>query len=278
MRAASSLLAVLCSCNEVYGLDPTVRRDAAFFDAGIDAPHQCPPIGTPPMFSRQFRQVLTQPCVDFVVARTNRTLASCRDDDVSFKMFEGTLYQPMVLASGFDAPGTTFLYPRLSPDGETAIVRIQDAAGTVTFAEFVRGATAWTPRAQIPVAAIIATTSTTTNRHVLVGTLAGLQELVDAGNGFQATIMHGNAALGVAAISNYIHVTADGLRLLVVGTPAGQAGSQLLYSDRATDNAPFAAMQPLPELDYLVGGSFMTEDCAHMYFSGIGRVFATQPD
>jgi hypothetical protein len=274
MRAVYSLL-LLVGCNEVYGLDTTIRRDAAFFDAGIDAPHQCPPIGTPPRFSQRFRQVLTQSCRDFVVARSGRTLAYCRIATV-FGIAEGVLHEPMTLALGFDLPGTTYLYPRLSPDGDTAIVRMTSAAGTNELGIFARGATAWELRSRFTVPDTFVTTSITTNRHLLVATTTGFQELVDDGAGFRAQQVHSFASLGLDSISDQIQLTADGLRLIVRGRRVGAVDFQLLYADRANDTAPFSPFVPMPDLDFLADG-FMTEDCAHLYFSGIGRVFASEP-
>lgn len=277
MRAAASLLALLaCSCNEVYGLDRTMGRDAAFFDAGIDAPHQCPPIGTPPRFSRRFRQVQTQSCIDFVVARTGRTLGYCRFES-GFAIAEGTLYGSMARAIGFDAPGITYFYPRLAPDGDTAIVRMTDPSTNITFGVFARDETAWSLRSQLPIANGFIATAVTSNQHVVVVTPSGLEELVDDGNGFQARSFQDYATLGIDMIGDRIQITADGLRLLAFARRAGHPDFQLLYTDRPNDTAPFSAFVPLPDLDFLADG-FMTEDCAHLYFSGLGQVFSTEPN
>jgi hypothetical protein len=276
MRAASSLVLLLVGCNEVYGLDSTIRRDAAFFDAGIDAPHQCPPIGTPPRFSQRFRQVVTQSCRDFVVARTGRTLAFCRIDSL-FTIGEGMLGQPMTPARGFDLPGTDYFFPRLSPDGETAILRMTIPAGTYELGVFARGATAWELRSRFTVPDMRVTSAITTNRHLIVATSTHLQELVDDGAGFRDLQVHTFAALGLDALQDQIQLTADGLRLLVYGRRAGATTFQLLYADRANDTAPFSPFVPMPDLDFLFDG-FMTEDCAHMYFSGLSQIFSTEPN
>jgi hypothetical protein len=276
MRTASSLLVLLAGCNEVYGLDPTTRRDAAFFDAGVDALHECPPIGTPPQFSRRFRQVVTQVCTDFVVARTGRALGFCRVAEATFGIAEGELFEPLTAALGFDAPGIKYRFPRLSPDGETAIVAMVDTNDTVTFGVHARGDTSWTLDSQFTVTGAQVSTVITTNRHVLVATPTGLQELVDDGSGFQPRMLHDLATLGVDALSDRLQVTADGLRVLAYGRRVAQP-FQFLYADRANDTAPFSAFTPLPDLDFLVDG-YMTEDCAHLYFSGIGQVFSTEPN
>ena len=274
MRAACSLL-LLVGCNEVYGLDTTIRRDAPFFDAGIDAPHQCPPIGTPPRFSQRFRQVLTQSCADFVVARSGRTFAYCRIGS-TFGIAEGVLHEPMTLALGFDVPGTIYTFPRLSPDGETALVRMTLPTGTNELGIFARGPTAWELRSRFTVPDSFVPTSITANRHVLVATTTGFQELVDDGSGFRNQQVHSFASLGLDFLSNHAQLTADGLRLIVRGRLVGVTDYQLLYTDRASDTAPFSPFVPMPDLDFLADG-FMTEDCAHLYFSGLGRIFASEP-
>src|SRR5689334_19586163 len=105
MRRSCSVL-LLVGCNQVYGLDPTRASDAAYFDAPIDAPYACPPIGTPPRFSRSFAQVVAQNCNNYTVSISGRALARCAFAGDQ-RIAEGAIGERLEIAPGFEGNVTS---------------------------------------------------------------------------------------------------------------------------------------------------------------------------
>lgn len=272
MRNRLSLLALLVGCNEVYGLAKTEPIDAAFFDA---PPPTCPATGTPPTFGQDFHQVVLQPCTDFTFASNGRALARCEG-----VISEGTLGEGLVPAAGLEQT-TDLIYdhPRLHPDGELAVMRVTDRTMSRTFfGVFARTEAGWVKREELGVAyTMLGSSALTRDGHiVVVAAGGGLRELARDGNGvWSEVLVHSFTELGVTSLGDQVNLSSDGLRLLVVGTPAGANQIMLLYADRASETDPFSAVVPLPSLDYLPNG-FLTEDCARLYFSALGTVFYTE--
>jgi hypothetical protein len=270
MRRSCSVL-LLVGCNQVYGLDPTRASDAAYFDAPPDAPYACPPIGTPPRFSRNFEQVVVQNCNNYTVSITGRALARCAFNGDQL-IAEGAIGERLQIAPGFDANSMSST-PRIGPDGQHAIVR-QDQ----TFYLFERGSAGWARKAPIevpPPTVINAVSAPTRVGRIILVTSGEVRELADDGNGsFTQIRAQTFGELDLNAVTSNVNLTADGLRLVFNGNLNN--GSQLLYTDRPSLDVGFRIPVAMPEVDFLSNG-FMTEDCAHLYFSGLNNVFATRP-
>src|SRR4051794_34587507 len=91
MRSACNpmLVFALAACNQVFGVHDTVSAGPAFYDAGIDAPFACPPIGgSPPQFSAFLHQDFVQDCADYSIAG-GRATALCSDATSATSINEG---------------------------------------------------------------------------------------------------------------------------------------------------------------------------------------------
>jgi hypothetical protein len=262
-------LIILAACNQVYGLDSTRPSDAAYFDAPADAPYACPPLGTPPQFSRVFEQTVIQSCTSYTVSTTGRALAVCRLDGQA-RIAEGAIGEPMTAAPGFDALGVVYDSPRLATTGGRAIVRV---GGTHYL--YTRAETSWVQGAAIAATPLQFVSGPTRVGRIIAVSSGIVRELADNGDGtFSQVGMQTFAALGLTNVGDQVHLTGDGLRLVMRGSVG--TGTELLYSDRRDLASGFAPFVRMPEIAFL-GHGYMTEDCARLYFSGLGNVFSTVP-
>lgn len=277
MRINASALVVIAGCNAVFGIRDTVAVDAQYFDGPPDAPFACPPLGTPPRFSRAFRQVVFQPCNEFTASTTaGRALAKCFEP--ASEIEEGQIGGQLAQAPGFErGPHTTYDYPRLGPDGDLAIASVIDSlANTTTFSTFARSGDTWTRGGDLPsTSQIYATTAPTrgANPHVLALEVDGAHELVYKGT-WTDVATYSRAELGVTQLDSELAMTADGLRLVGRGILASMPQGSLLYADRPSLSDRFGLAVAMPGVEDLPNG-FMTADCGELYFSALGTVFVT---
>ena len=274
MRNRRSLLALLLvGCNQIYGLERTQSIDAAYFDA---PPPTCPPLGAPPVFTQDFEQAVFQSCTDYTLSSTGRALARCNR-----VIAEGAVGEPLVGAVGLEqTTSMTYDHPRLHPDGQSAIVRMTDRTGPRTaFAVFSRTDSGWVKSSEFSVPyTMLGSSAPSRDRHVVVVASGGaLRELADDGTGtWNEVLVHDFAELGITSLGDQVNLSADGLRLILVGSPIGKNEMNLLYADRANETDRFSQAVPMPSLEYLPNG-FLTEDCGRLYFSALGTVFYVEP-
>jgi hypothetical protein len=264
MRSNSLFLLVLCSCNRLYGLTATDEVDAAYFDA---PPIDCPDIGTAPRFSRSLTQAAFENCTDYTFGN-GRALAKC-----GRVLREGPQDGALVDAAGMQSTTELYGYPRLHPDGNIAFVIVPGLpSGGRAVATFTRGDTAWSRGRDLVIDTTTLSATPSRTRLFLVGKL-DIREVADDGNGNYAHVQtHTADALGVTGFFEQTHVSADGRRLVFVGTTDALALSQLFYADRPSIDVPFSRAVPMPDVDYFPSG-VMTENCDRLYFSALGTVF-----
>lgn len=278
--SANGLVVFACGCNAVFGLGSTRAVDAAYYDAHIDAPFTCPPPAMPPQFSPAFQQDFVQNCTSYTTsATTGKALASCLPGPT---IDEGDRDQPMIPAAGLQDSNFFYTYPRLGPDGDTAVMHVYDKQQiTNSFAEFRRDANGWTKQQDIsPGFLITASTSTTraTPRHLLALSQTGaVHELIEQGGVWVDHATHDFSELGVTGTDFDFNWTPDGLRLVFTGTLVGDSTTRLLYAERDTIDQPFSPAVSMPGIDFTPPG-FLTEDCGRVYFSSLGSVFYAPRD
>ena len=78
--------------------------------------------------------------------------------------------------------------------------------------------------------------------------------------------------VSAVTVTGMPNLSPDGLRL-VLGSTTQQ--SKVMYSDRPSVDMRFRQAVPLMDIPD-VPDPFLTEDCARVYFSGIGSVFYAQ--
>lgn len=122
------LLVGLCACNQVFGLDPTRH---AYFDAQIDAPFACPPIGTTPHFATNPHQVVYEDCDQYQVT-SDGTLAVVTCVGV---ISQGPALGPFKAIPELASDGTTQRQNvRISPDGDQLV--LQESIGPSQFVRY----------------------------------------------------------------------------------------------------------------------------------------------
>jgi hypothetical protein len=265
-------LVVLCACNQVLGLHGTHLPPP-------DAPPACPDFGTPPQFSFVLTQIGSKFCTDYTEsASAGLAMALCLEPNSKSSDYveTGPIGGDLAIASDIVADvGFTNVSPRLSADGDEAIVGAQSADGSsLVFNAYSRSGTTWTRMADRPFSAnpgdMIGTITLGPQRRVLIThALAAMNELdADTGDPI-ATYQAGDLGLAPFGSTNYVGLPAlsdDGLRLVMLATPAGTTNSIAVYTDRASTTARFGPVQPLPGVPP-AQELFLAHDCARIYYS-----------
>lgn len=277
VRWKGSLAAlILCGCNPLFGVDETQLRPPVYFDAPIDAPFACPPVGTTPVFTQLLRQAVLQPVSEYTTSATIATAVSVLDG-----VMEGQVDEQMHPANGFSSPACLtcpqYSSPRLTPEGD-GLYLVQETQAVEQVALFRREVDGWKFAQGFPSLPVGFLSSVTDGpvRRVMTtdpntGNLAEY-EITDAGSAI-AIGVYTAADFGVGSVSAPM-LAADGLRMLLVGANDRGSGT-MMYSDRATRLDRFSAARELvgvpPE-----PGSFLNADCSRIYLSGLGSVFYAQ--
>src|SRR5262245_28791706 len=108
---------LLAGCNQVFGLPETKLQNT------VDAPFQCPAIGTPPEFSDVLRQLDIGNCYDYHPRSESGTaVAMCYVNglaDIHYGPIDGTLE----IARGLESEDQVKLFarPRLLPNGDMLV-------------------------------------------------------------------------------------------------------------------------------------------------------------
>ena len=224
MRAAALL--AMCACNRVFGIAATVAWDAGQYDATIDAPYACPPLGTTPVFSPQLHQIQAN-CTSYSAsAVTGRAVASCIEASERV-VSEGPLDGPFVAIAVVPAPNNslTVSEPHLAPDGDLLFVSTFDLVkATGAFLQFQRSANGdWTRIADLPGNGLGRVTAPTRgpDRHLLylVGLTSDIEEWADGTGAWTKIATHPLGELGISSIGP-TWLSPDGLRIVAVASAA----------------------------------------------------------
>jgi hypothetical protein len=280
-------IVLLCACNQAFGIRETRASDASqvFFDAPIDAPYQCPPIGTTPRFSSLLHQVIPQYCTDYSFsAASQRALAVCVTGPYSRGfIYQGTIDGSLTAAPGFPtASDITVSQPRIDPEGEEVVLATFDLTNTVAPFAVFRAQTdgSWSRLADLPIPqfGIVSGRTRGPNRHLLhrKNVQDDLDEWAEQSPGtWNKVNTHRLAALGVTAVDE-LWISPDGLRVIMNARTATTPNlGQVMYADRASMTDAFNAAVALDNVP-AVHDAFMTEDCARIYLSGLQQIFYVQ--
>ncbi len=275
----------LCACNQVFGLHETGVFDAAFFDAHLDAPFSCPPIGTTPTFDTTVTHPVPVPndCSDYVPSEVGTAMALCSNQStIMFGPASGPLEVAMLDHSQFGGVAGV----RLAPEGNLAIV----VGGSGNFMPRVAVYTLdsasqlWSYVADVP--GLVANqqffASTPTrgpDRHVLLLSFEGnaITELVGDLGTWQPVASYTTADFGLASSDSDIDLSPDGLRVVAQGTTADTT-AVVSYLDRPTIDMRLGASTMLA-LPAQSNTPYLAEDCSSIYFEtqrGGAEVFFEQ--
>jgi hypothetical protein len=261
-------LVVLCACNQVLGIHGTHLPPP-------DAPPACPDLGTPPQFSLELTQIGSKYCHDYTEsASAGLAMALCLEP-ANVYVETGPIGGDLAIATGIVADqGYTNQYPRLSADGDEALVGAASADGTsLVINAYSRSGTTWTRIGDrnfgVNPGDMIGTVTRGPTRRTVISHAFGTFDELDADTG--ATIAtYQPAELGVDSFGFYnsgvLALSDDGLRLVMLATPAGTGAAIAVYSDRTSTGARFGLVQPLPTVPPALD-LFLAEDCARIYYS-----------
>jgi hypothetical protein len=285
MRAGGALVLTVCAgCNQWYRLDSTQlepQRDAAYFDAPIDAPFTCPPPGGSLEFSRLLHQI-PQTCNTFELTAAMDIATAYCSDQMPSQISSGPVDGPLKPNASLVSIGSNVLdNPHLAPEGDQLFVRNWDRNTVVGFVRvYDRTGDSFTLAHDVTMA------GTTWDSFVKFGrpsagpirrmflqnpSSSSLTEVSIDGSGV-ATAMHTYSydELGTTYVFTMPSLSSDGLRIVFEASLGSING--IVYSDRASIDDVFRAGTLVPDIPPTVD-PFLTEDCARLYFSAIGNVF-----
>lgn len=285
-RRVRWLVVLLCGCNQILGISGVTERDAAFYDAPLDARPMCPTDGSAPAFRPTFHQIPTAPhCRYASVAEDGTALALCglSKSEPWIGTVTGGL-APMQL----DPPIATLTWQmlRLAPEGDFAIAYVMTATAQPQVLALARnpGATTWTIEGSIPGLSTttllsISTPSRRTNGERHLVTIAPVSSAIqvfdytgDHTTWTQVGTMYPLASTGVTTYYSPPSLTADGLRLVLDAGTSTTSGA--FYLERTDPAQPFGAarfIDTVPTNGVL--SPFMSNDCGTMYFDALETVF-----
>ena len=285
MRCALVMM-TLCACNQVFDLRQTAPRDAAFFDAPLDAPFGCSAIGSAPEFSRLLRQHVFQDCSEYNLSADGRAVAYCTE--LGGQVAEGAVTDTALVGiAGLETQGyITTNQPRISPEGDELLVHQYDSFNVRhdSYQIMKRDGETWsTSRGfgfgdpDMLTGLVFGTMTRGPVRRIMMydPNSATVHEL-SFGTGV-ATEIHAYtlAELAVGSFSGPPNLTEDGLRMVFSSEPPGQTARKAMYSDRSSIAElfrPAVALTDAPNASDL----YLSSDCARLYFSAAGSVFFAQ--
>ena len=270
---------MLCACNQVYGLEPTATRDAAYFDAPIDAPFSCPPLGAPLAFSPKLSQ-LALDCAFYTASTTkNVALASCRDAADVLHVSIGPVDGPFtpLAAVGTPTPSLELSQPQLAFDGDLFLLHGYDISSNVSEVRVYRDAGGtWVRGGDFPAPLAVTTNPSRAPGRRVVYQLAptDVREMYEnADETWSPGPAHPVAMLGVPD-ARVMWLSPDARRMLFAVNAQSTETAYLAFTERASTADSFG---PHTRLDLpLVFDPFILEDCSRIYFSGLRSVFYAQ--
>jgi hypothetical protein len=262
-------LLALAGCNQIFGL-PETTHVGDYYDAHVDAPYACPPLGGTPQFGRVLEQLVIQPVVNYSETLSGRGVGVCIDSSGRHSVCEGPIGMPLAPIPSA-TPSTLFgLVARMTQDGERILVLPIDTVGQINI--YRRGDTTWTTEAPFPVTGVADLSplaATATGNRVLLRTSANgsvYEEWSDDTGVWQRAVVHPLA--NIAPLAYTLRVTADGLHAVV---HTGDL-KQTYYTDRPTVNDQFRAATLLADTPRDVE-LYLTNNCSRLYAAGLGSVF-----
>jgi hypothetical protein len=276
MRRRFALVMALSACNSAFGLEQTHLVDGP----PPDAPARCTPLGAP-LFSPLVTQAVLANCRDYTLTN-GRAMATCFDlvtpayrPTTGEGPIDGPLETATIAPTGVD---NLLLSPRLSPEGELFVIEATRFSVPLKASVYTRDAAGWQWARDLPFALTtyrdqIGTPSRAPSRRMMITTEGAVLEAVEDDSGIWTTTPYTAAELGVREVKSAVNLSADGLRAVFsAATDAGE--DRVFYTSRLDPTTRFAGATAL-DVPY-VTDAFLTEDCARLYFSGVGSVFYTQ--
>jgi hypothetical protein len=263
------LLLVVAGCNQIYGLDETYLTDG-------HVARRCPAIGETPVYTTA-PQTLTSGEFPF-----DYTFDEARTFAVAYRVNAGGIVEAPVDSADFvpldlDADAGDRLFdPRVAPEGDQLVVRVQNAAGQWNLRLYTRsGVQSWqrgpTLTSLLPAerCSTPSRRSTTDERRFirLDPTGSELAEYTERVGVWSLVRTYDRATLGVS-LQQQIEdpqLSPDGLRL--VFTVREIVGRPIYFTDRASIDDAF---RPASLMLQLTGDSepqdpFMVQDCTRLY-------------
>ena len=266
--SSNKLLAtlLLASCNQVFGNDSVGGSPNAIYDAPIDAPFKCSPIGVTPQFSPLLHQYAVEDCTYYAQVGSDAIAVCANVTNIA------PIGMPLVPALGI-MPMEILPTPRLAPDGTYLVVGYLQSSSP-TASRYVRDGDGWSlaaPQPELGALALGNIVHVAGADRITVRFKATLtfDELVFDGSAWTQVASHPNAELGIEGGPVSMWSSSDALRMVVA-----DAARNLYYTDRPTVDASFRTADPLE----LSGSDDMSlsDDCSRIYVTGLGSILYAQ--
>ncbi len=263
-------------CNQVFGISETKPVDAApiidaqYFDAPIDAPFACPPIGTPPQFSPSMH-ALPQRCENYS-ASSDHAVAYCHD---LARVAQGPVDGPFTTISALvPVADISYAGPRLAPEGDRLVVTEQTGSTSAALRVFQRGASdswALAGTVNVPFAldfdVAVGTPTRGPARRMFINNNDGIHRELALDASYQASVhaTYTQAELGVMFTYGPLNMSADGLRIIYAGRSTTPGVDVVMYGERPS----LADRFTVTRLDVASAAHepFMTDNCDRIYFA-----------
>lgn len=197
-------------------------------------------------------------------------------------IFDGVLDQQLTPIPSLDPADPILDEPRLTPDGSAVYVRSTPMAAPVAFAIYLRQPDgSWRV---VPAVLPFGTTSLLSTvahapdgDHVIEQLGPMYREWIgNSSYAFTSAGTYQASDFGVSALaSSGADLSADGLRLIFLGSATSTSFDQMFYADRDAVTHRFGTATPLVGVP-AVTDAFMTDDCARVYFHGLQQIFYAQ--
>ena len=285
VRIALAVVALTCGCNQVFDIRGTAPLDAAYFDAPVDAPFTCTPIGTPPpSFARTVQQYIVQECREMTLAEASGwRAATCTEPTFGPALAApgDAVFTPLAMCApvGFVA----FDQTRIAPEGDELFVRRYNSSigSSVRIERYRRVAETWSGPDLIvdpaDVDIVIGQPTGGPERRMMAYAGGTYSELEIPASGMATTVaQYGPADLGITNADQYpANLSADGLRMVFTARLPGVMSQQVLYTDRASRAERFRHAVPLEGVP-VVSDTVLTATCDRVYFSALQSIFYEQ--
>jgi hypothetical protein len=271
----------LCACNRIFGTVAVGETDARVFDAPLDAPPQCPPLGTPPRFSSVIHEVIAQNCSGYVAsATTNVALAHCSIGN-QWGIFGGPIDQPLALVPELPAETSEYILsePRISPEGDLLLFNTFDLGATLAgYHAYTSSPSGWIagPDLPLPGFGLMSVPSRGPDHRMIFYDASGGQEWSE-NPATRTWSMLRSVPLTTGSATHTVWLSADALWLVEYEASHDSTGAHMFYAARATRDEAFGAFIPLtgmpPNAD-----PFITEDCGRVYMASVQAIFYAQAE
>jgi hypothetical protein len=263
------VLFALCACNQVFGNDRVGVVDGRHFDGLLDGVPHCPMTGMVPVFSPLLSLAIDQNCNAYEQSTDRDDAIGVCATATTVAIFEGPRNGPLVQNPTLPVSDDSLQVDvaRLSPEGDLLVISTFDLTSTTSeYLAYTYDPAGWMrgPDLPFPQFNSVSPPSRGPDRRILVYESKAIAHEYHQGSDGQWSELR-LVTIGSDLLPHSVYLSPDGLRIIVA------EGLHTLYADRPDLGSDFSAPVELPTSP--PGEVFVTEDCTHVYVSGVEAIF-----